>query len=361
MEQLTDAIGLLDLMDRPAFCVKAGIITKVSTAATAYLIEPGARINALLETGSEEYALFNGGCLYLSLNINEHILGASVTRVGELDIFCLEQQADNAELQAMALAAQELREPLANVMATAERLFPVSALENDPATREQVSRINRGLFQMLRVIGNMSDAGRYTTDQARRQELRDICAVVDEAFDKAAVLLEHTGVDLTYTGYPTPVYSLADSEKLERAILNILSNAIKFTPRGGSIDARLTRRDNKLYLSVRDTGNGIGSDVRGNVFSRYTRQPGLEDSRFGIGLGMVLIRAAAAVHGGTVLIDQPDHSGTRITMSLAIRQDTRGQLRSPILHLDYAGERDHGLIELSEFLPPDLYDPANIN
>ena len=360
MEQFTDAMGMLDLMACPAFCVKDGIIARVNPSAASLLIEAGTRVAELLQTGEEEYAAFSDGCLYLNLSVSNQSLGASVTRMAGFDVFCLEQSADNAELQAMALAARELREPLASVMITADRLFPVSGLENDPATREQVARINRGLFQMLRVIGNMSDAGRYSADTPNRQELRDICAVLDEAFAKAAALVEHTGITLRYKGYPEPIYSLTDSEKLERAVFNIISNAIKFTPSGGTIEANLTRRGRKLYLSIRDSGCGIPENLRGNVFSRYTRQPGVEDGRFGIGLGMVLIRAAAALHGGAVLIDQPDGAGIRITMSLAIRQDTRGQVRSPILPMDYAGEWDHGLIEFSESLPAKLYDPENI-
>lgn len=360
MEQFTDAMGMLDLMARPAFCVKDGIIVKVNPGAANYMIQTGTPVSDLLQTGAEEYASLSDGCLYLSLSASNQSLGASVTRMAGFDVFCLEQSADNAELQAMALAARELREPLASILITADRLFPVSGMEDDPTTREQVARINRGLFQMLRVIGNMSDAGRYSADTPNRQEIRDICAVLDEAFAKAATLVEHTGVRLHYEGYPEPIFSLTDSEKLERAVFNIISNAIKFTPSGGTIEATLTRRGSKLYLSIHDSGCGIPENLRGNVFSRYTRQPGVEDGRFGIGLGMVLIRAAAALHGGAVLIDQPAGAGTRITMSLAIRQDTRGQIRSPMLAMDYAGERDHGLIEFSETLPAKLYDPENI-
>lgn len=361
MEQLTDAMGLLDLMVHPAFCVKDGIIIKVNPGAAGFMIEAGEPVSRFLHTGAEEYAAFSDGCLYLSLTVAGHCLGASVTRMAGFDVFCLEQSADNAELQAMALAARELREPLSSVMITAERLFPVSGLENDPATREQVSRINRGLFQMLRVIGNMSDADRYCTDDATRQEIRDICGVLEEAFAKAAALVEHTGITLRYEGHPEPVYFLTDSEKLERAVFNIISNAIKFTPKNGTIEAKLTRRGSKLYLTVQDSGCGITDSLRSGIFTRYTRQPGVEDGRFGIGLGMVLIRAAATLHGGTVLVDQPAGSGTRITMTLAIRQNTLGQLRSPMLTMDYAGERDHALIELSDSLPSSLYDPANIN
>lgn len=360
MEQLTDALGLLDMMACPAFCVKDGIIIKVNHDAEAYTIETGTPIDRLLETGAEEYAAFSGGCLYLNLSLCGHSLGFSVKRTAGLDIFRLEEDGDTAELRAMALAARELREPLASVMLTADRLFPVSGLEDDPQTREQVARINKGLFQMLRVIGNMSDANRYCTDSGSRQETRDICAVIDEIFDKAAALVAHTGISLTYEAHHEAIYCLTDSEKLERAILNIISNAIKFTPKDGTVHAKLTRRGSRLYLTVQDSGCGIAESLRGNVFSRYSRRPGVEDGRFGIGLGMVLIRAAAALHGGTVLIDQPEKAGTRITMSLAIRQNAGGQMRSPIRMPDYAGERDHSLIELSESLPVHLYESDNL-
>ena len=360
MEQLTDAMGLLDLMARPAFCVKDGIIVKVNADAAHYMIEKGTPISTLLETGATEYAEFSDGCLYLTLSLAGHSLGFSVVRIEKMDIFRLEENADNAELQAMALAARELREPLANVMVTADHLFPVVGLDDDPAIREQVARINRGLFQMLRVIGNMSDAGTYCSGISRTKEIRDICAVIEEIFEKAASLVEHTGIHLEFQGYPEPVYTLTDSEKLERAIYNILSNAVKFTPRGGSIQARLTRRGTMVYLTVQDSGSGIPEEFRGNVFSRFSRQPAIEDGRFGIGLGMVLIRSAAAIHGGTVLMDQPSSGGTRVTMSLAIRQDRGGMVRNPICIPDYTGERDHALIELSQFLPANLYDPENL-
>ena len=108
--------------------------------------------------------------------------------------------------------------------------------------------------------------------------------------------------------------------------------------------------------SETDSGSGIAQSVRSSVFSRYLRQPALEDSRYGIGLGMVLIRTAAAHHGGTVLIDQPEGAGTRITMTMSIRQSKQATLRSNVLRVDYAGERDHGLIELSECLPTELYE-----
>ena len=355
MDRELDALDMLDLMVRPGFCVKDRKIVKCNPSARSMLLEEGMDIMPLLAVGRTEYEEFTDGCLYLTLELSGTRWGASVTRRGETDVFLLEEEADRAELQAMALAARELRSPLAGIMTTADRLFPLEALEDDPQLREQAARLNRGLYQMLRIVSNMSDAESYAAPRHSQLETLEIRSFFREIFEKNQELVARTGLTLRFENLSQPLYTLADREKLERAAMNILSNAMKFTAPGGTIDARLYRRDRKLYLTVRDSGEGIPEELRGSVHRRYLRQPGVEDSRFGIGLGMVLIRSAAAIHGGTVLIDHPEGKGTRITMTLSIRQDASGNVRSPLLRFDYAGERDHNLLELSELLPAELY------
>ncbi len=361
MDRELDALGMLDLMVRPGFCVKDNKITKCNAAALSLLLREGMEISSILATGQREYEEFSGGCLHLILDISGVRIGASVSRVGEQDVFLLDTDSEQSELQTMALAARELREPLSGIMAAADRLFPMSAAADDPVLREQTARLNRGLYQMLRIIGNMSDAGRYASPAADRLETVEITSLLQEIFDRAGELAAQVGLTLRFENLPYALYTLADREKLERAIMNILSNAMKFTAAGGTIEAKLTHRDSRLYLRITDSGEGIPDSIRGSIHRRWQRQPGIEDNRFGIGLGMVLIRSAAASHGGAVLIDQPEGSGTRITLTLAIRQDTSGAVRSPLLRIDYAGERDHGLVELAECLPPELYDPINID
>ena len=335
--------SLLDLLIQPGFFVKDNIITAVNAQAKALLLEPGTEIHGLLATGKTELAGFQEGCLSLELLLGDQKLPAAVTAAQDGLLFILEPETP--ELRSLALAARELREPLAGLMACAQQL---SAL---PDGKEPASRLNRGLHQLLRIVGNMSDAGRKDS----RMELRELCALTREIFDRAKSLTDHTGITLTYEGPEEEIYGLADGNLLERAVLNLLSNAIRFTPDGGTVQAKLTRHDRMLHLTVADSGSGIADAVRSTLFRRYLRQPGLEDSRWGIGLGMVLVRSAAASHGGTVLVTQPGE-GTRVTLTLAIRQDTENVVRSPLLRVDYAGELDHGLIELSDCLPPELYE-----
>ena len=353
MEQRKHEMGLLDLMDRPAFCVAEGKITQVNAAAAAFGLAPQMELAPLLANGSEEYTTFESGCLYLSLVLEGIRMGASVTRMDDMDVFRLEELDDNQELRTMALAAMHLRAPLSTVMVTAQRLFPVSGLEDEPGIREHVAQINRGLYQMLRVLDNMSDAGHYTA--APRMETMNLTSLIAEFLEKAAGLLEHGQHRLIYEGPEQDIYGLADREKLERAVLNIVSNAVKFSAPGDVIRAKLTQHGYKLHLSVEDSGTGIPAGILSNVYTRYQRQCSVEDTRFGIGLGMVLIRAAADVHGGAVLIDHPHETGTRVTLTLAIRQG-QSEVHSGLLYPDYSGEMDHALIELSDCLPASLYE-----
>ena len=355
MEHQHDITQLLDLMIYPAFCVKDGKITYANRDALHCGICEDAPISKLIVTGQQEYADFQDGNLYLTIRIDDTCFGTSVSRFQDFDIFVLDQDVQQVQLQTMALAARELRTPLSNIMAVAEDLFPLQSQQDDPATQAQAARINRGLYQLLRIIGNMSDAYRYSIETEPRLEYRDICSVWDEFWAHNAELVSHADITLNYSGLRESIFCLADTEKLERAASNMLSNALKFTPKGSTIDVKLTRRGKMLYLTMQNSDNSTDEAQRGNFYSRYLRTPGIEDSRFGIGLGMVLIRSAATMHGGTVLMEHLKEQVTRITMSMQIRQDASSIVRSPVLRIDYAGERDHKLIELSEILPPELY------
>ncbi len=359
MEQIETLLGMLNLMVCPAFCVKGDTIVCVNQAAKTHLLSPGTPISQLLATGAVEYPEFQDGYLYLTLSAGEKLWGASVTRMGEYDVFVLEDD-QRTEIQAMALAAQQLRQPLSTIMTVADQLFPLTGTD-DPSAQEQVARINKGLFQMLRIVTNMSDAYRYSQEHTGHQEILNICNHLEEIFRTTGEIVHHAGIDLHFQNLHEPVFSQADAEKLERAVNNILSNALKYTPKGGTIDAKLTRRNNMLYLTVQDSGNGIPPELRGSLFSRYQRQPGIESCQQGIGLGMVIIRDAASIHGGTVLLEFPKDCGTRITMTMAIRKKADPGVSSPVFRIDYAGGRDHRLLELSDSLPYDLYKAEDIN
>ena len=176
--------------------------------------------------------------------------------------------------------------------------------------------------------------------------------------EKAQTISASAGIKLSYTGPNTPILGLAYEEKLERAIYNLLSNALKFSPDGSTINAKLTKNEDTASFTISNTN--IEPVDANSFWYRYRRTPAIEDSRFGLGLGMTLISAVTAAHNGTVLVDHPTPSETRVTMTIAIVKDTSGAVRSPVMRIgDYAGGRDKGLLELSEVLSSDAY--LNIN
>jgi len=349
MNLQTDLTGWLNRYSCPGFAVKNNIITHCNQAAEALLLTPGMDIRELLLTGSEEYAAFQNGCLYLKLKLSSRGWGASVSREAEHHIFLLDQDPEEADLRSLALAARELRSPLSNLKIAADSLMRTSS--EDSLIQEQLARLNRSLHQMHRLVNNMSDAAK--SDILTPVGVHDWNRLIHDIIEKISTQLENTNVCLTYEGLSQSISGLANEGQIERAILNIVSNAMKFMPEGGSIHARLTRQNHMLHLSIQDSGSGIAENILSNVFTRYQRQPGIEDSRYGIGLGMVLIRAAAADHGGTVLIDRPDGKGTRITITLAIRQDS-GLLKTPV-NLPLVDGSQQVLTELSDSLPWEFY------
>lgn len=355
MEERNETNTMLQLMTQPAFRVEEGVISYVNQAAAGYFVEAGQSIAPLIVCGGEEYEEFCGGCLYVTLSIGGCTVGASVTQVEDAHIFVLEQHTELPQLQALALAAMELREPLSSMLILADRMLPGIA-KNDDTLSAQAAQMNRRLYQLQRIISNMSDAAVYAQAPQVPMEYVEICGFLEETLEKTAALSEQAGVRLEYTLPREMIYTLADSDKLERAVYNILSNAIKFTPEGGVIQAKLVQKNKRLYFSVTNPRNGPGP--QGNIYTRFLRQPGLEDSRNGIGLGMVLVRSVAAVHGGAVLVDQADDN-TRITLTMQMRRSNPGTVRSPSMRIDYAGERDHGLMELADVLPASAYSVEN--
>lgn len=347
--------GWLNLSGQPAFCVQDGIIIAANPAAMSRFVPVNEPVEELLLTGQKEYAEFSDGWLCLTLRIGGTDYGASVRRIDQYHIFTLEPDTVRSELQTLALVSQELRTPLSNVMTISDHLFPSLELEEDSPAAAHAAHLNQGLHQLLRIIGNMSNAARFS-GATPNFITQDVDALLREQFEHAAALCKHRDIRVEYTGLAAPAYSLIDSEQLEQSIYQIISNSMNHTPKGGCIHAKLTRRGNTLRLTVQDSGSGLSKSSETNPFDRFLREPSVTDPERGIGLGMRIIHSFATAHGGTVLLTSPEDCGLRLMLTLPIRLDTTG-LRSPMTRVSYSGERDSGLIALSDSLPPELYMP----
>lgn len=346
----------LELIDYPAFCVKDGVIIATNALAEQRQLQVGTDISQIVTEHQDIYQSLQNGNLYLNINVCGVPCPASVVRTKECDIFHLRRTEDDDALQALALAATQLRVPLANLMTVADQLF--SSMDGNEQTQLQASQITQNLYRLLRIVSNMSDTGGYAHSGNAGMETADLVALMAEIMEKAQSFFTDTDIKLTYSGPTAPIFGIVNPEKIERAIYNLLSNAAKFSQKGSTVTASLTANDNRLTFTL---CNANADDLpKQNLWQQYRREPGIEDPRHGLGLGMTLASAVAAFHGGTILVDNPAQRQTRITMTIPIVQGNVDNLHSPVMRIsDYTGGRDRGLIELSEVLPTKSYQNIN--
>lgn len=342
-----EIILMLNQLNRPAFLVENGIIVAVNEEAAKYTIVPNTPIENLICNGLDEYEHFTGeSALYISTQIGGITHRTTVSTVENLRLFTLNDQADREDLQALSLAACQLSVPISEISILLNRLSDTN--------HEEKAKIKKNLYRLQRIIGNMSDAVslQNTTPQ---MAIREMGAFFSEILEKAQTLLADSNIQIDYIIPTMPIFALVNEDLLARAIYNLISNAAKFAPEHPTITVQLDRHGDKLYISVIDRGSGVQHGMLGNVFQRYARQPGLEDPRFGLGVGLTLVHAVATLHGGTVLVENSHPTGAKITMTISLKQSSSTNLKSPILTPDIYGGQDQALIELSDILPYQRY------
>ena len=342
-----DMMILLNQLDRPAFLAEDGKIIAVNERASAMLLTADTAVADLIQNGQEEYAAFSGeGALYLVICVGGIEHSATVTYLENRQLFVINDKSNESELQALSLAASQLTIPLSEISLILERLSQI-----DP---EEKAKIRKNLYRVQRIVGNMSDAAHLQTAKQRKY-VREMGAFLGEILEKAQSLLAAKNLEIRYRIPEAPIFASINEDSITRAVYNLISNAAKYSPDNHVIHVQLLRQKDKLYLTIKDEGIGIDHRMLGNIFQRYTREPSLEDPKHGLGVGLTLVHAVAAAHGGTVLVEQNKPSGTKITMTISLKQDPATDINSPILKPDIYGGQDQALIELSDVLPYLLY------
>ena len=343
MDTKQDLETMLQRIHSPAFLTCDGIITAVNQGAQARFLSVGTAVASILVTGQEEFADFQNGNLFLQISVAGSAYDCTVTHLDQFLLFTIEEDTGIAQLQVLSLAAQQLSMPIAEISLLVEQIQELAD--------SQKSQLNKNLFRLMRMIGNMSDTAQYASARPRLATC-EVCAIFAETLEKAKALLAESNIPVVYRIPDQRVYTLANAELLKRAVYNLLSNAAKFSQAGETVEATLKRSGNKLYFTV----VGGSCKITGDLFHRYNRQPALESRELGLGLGMALIRSAATAHSGAVLIEQPTGGKVKITMTLSIQDCKNADVRSPILIPDLYGGNDQALVELSDVLPHQLYN-----
>ena len=347
----------LELMDQPAFCVKNGTVVAVNSVASQIMIQADMKIQQIVSNNFQAYEQLQNGTLFLNITTGEQTYNACVYRAADYDIFIIDEPEDDIQLQALTLAAQQLRIPLSNLISVTNTML-ADKDEHGSGLQQHTGQMNRNMFQLMRIISNMADAKAYKNTVNCEKQNVNLTVLFDEIIEKIQTASESTQKKISYTSLDFTAIGLANEEQIGRAVYNLLSNALKFSPAGSVIDVKLTKAGNNISFSV---CNETEEPVDDNFFwRRYHRKPSIENASFGLGLGMTLIRSVASTHGGTVLIDHPTPTETRVTMTIPIVKSQSNDVRSPIFRIgDYAGGWDKGLLELSDVLTADSYENIN--
>jgi signal transduction histidine kinase/ActR/RegA family two-component response regulator len=219
------------------------------------------------------------------------------------------RDADRRKDEFLATLAHELRNPLAPLRNGLELL---SLTENDPRTVEHVrTMMERQMTQLVRLVDDLLDVSRITRGKLTlRTERVTLARVVESAVETSTPLVEHMGHALSVSLPDGPIPLDADATRLSQVFANLLNNAAKYTPRGGSIAIACERQDDWVAVSVRDNGIGIPADQLPTIFDMFAQvDRSIERSQGGLGIGLTLARRLVAMHGGTITA-RSDGSGS---------------------------------------------------
>lgn len=209
-------------------------------------------------------------------------------------------KADRRKDEFLATLAHELRNPLAPMRNVLEILRRKEFA--DPQLNWSRDVFDRQLQHMTHLVDDLLEVSRITQGklELRKQRL-ELARAVQSAMEAARPTVQASSHHLSVTLPPEPLYLDADPTRLSQMILNLLNNAAKYTPPGGSISLAARRDGNEAVIVVRDSGIGIPREHLGSVFEMFSQlSPALDRSQGGLGIGLALVRGLAELHGGSV-------------------------------------------------------------
>ena len=267
---------------------------------------------------------------------------------------------ENEELlhQVFPSIASQLRGSLGNIHSALNRIAPLEEREQDAQLDANAALLYQSYYRILRVVNNLTDAAGLLDNTPLPLENDDFvgfCRDLCRRCEDLAALRRHT---LIFKSDKSGHVMAFNSEYMERLLLNLLSNAFKFTPEGGIITVSVKVQPHTVELTVLDTGVGISQELLPTIFDRYLHTGRVDPAPHGLGLGLPICRRIASGHGGSLMITSTQGVGTRVVVSLPNRQTDEVRVRD--VGFDYAGGFNHTLLELSDALPYTAFTQRNL-
>jgi signal transduction histidine kinase/ActR/RegA family two-component response regulator len=216
------------------------------------------------------------------------------------------ESADRTKEEFLAVLSHELRTPLNAVYGWA-RILQTAAERDGELTDRAKDAILRNAQVQVQLIDDLLDLSRITSGKIHLDlNSVEIRRVVQSALDTVRPAADAKGIRIQTTIDPNVSTVTGDERRLQQIVWNLLTNAVKFTHRGGHVQLTLHRVTSHLQVIVSDTGQGIAPEVLPHVFERF-RQADSSSTRShgGLGLGLALVKHLVELHGGTVVADSP--------------------------------------------------------
>jgi PAS domain S-box-containing protein len=219
----------------------------------------------------------------------------------------------------LAIVSHELRTPLTSILGWSEMLIDGNL--DEQASKRALETIVRSARAQRQLIDDLLDISRISTGKLRL-DVRpvELAPLIGDIVNSVRPAAEARSIDL-----PTAIDSVkcpvsGDPARLQQIIWNLLTNAIKFTPKGGRVEVRLERVESHVEITISDTGQGIAPEFLFHVFERFRQSDSSTTRRHGgLGLGLAIVRQLVEMHGGVVTIESPgEGAGTTVKVILPL-------------------------------------------
>jgi signal transduction histidine kinase len=211
------------------------------------------------------------------------------------------READRRKDQFLAMLAHELRNPLAPIRHAVEIMDPSKSLPADMLDAARMI-VSRQVTHLSRLVDDLLDVSRITQGKITlKHEAVDLATAVSAAIETVRPALDKKHHTLRVELPSTPSTLLGDSVRIAQVIGNLLSNASKYTPDGGTIELSAELRTGEIAIHVRDNGIGIDAGILPHIFELFVQsESSLERSEGGLGIGLPLARTLVELHGGRI-------------------------------------------------------------
>jgi len=214
--------------------------------------------------------------------------------------------------------SHELRTPLTSIKGYAAILLEEKLGHLPPEAKERLGRINRHSDELVHMVNGLLDIARIeagkTVMKAEEQDLKNI---IDTVCDLILIQCKNKNIDLVLDVAKNIPLVLADRSQIERVFINLLGNAIKFTPQNGKITLKANRKDSMAQIDIQDTGIGIPPDALSSIFEEFYRVDNpINQEVKGTGLGLSLVKHIIEAHKGKIWVESKFGKGSTFSFTI---------------------------------------------